>query len=160
MLRSVGQVQAEVRGPAAGPHPDRVPAAPRALPRPLLAAAGRPLPRPGLAQPRQQPRPGPRPRHPALASHRGLGGGGRPRAGCPGPGLVETVSQVRGVTQCYSVLEKFYTDPHLNGYAHPICLYSCHSIPCFKLLEAHFTVSGNKMTITNKILTNQRRPYK
>ena len=26
------------------------------------------------------------------------------------------------------------------------------------MLEAHFTVSGNKMTITNKILTNQRRP--
>ena len=57
-------------------------------------------------------------------------------------------------------LEKVYTDPHLNGYAHPICLYSCHSILCYKLLEAHFTVSGNKMTITNKILTNQRRPYK
>ena len=29
-----------------------------------------------------------------------------------------------------------------NGYAHPICLYSCHSIPCYKLLEAQFTVSG------------------
>ena len=43
---------------------------------------------------------------------------------------------------------------------HPIYLYSCHSIPCYKLLETHFTVSGNKMTITNKILTNQRRPYK
>ena len=47
-----------------------------------------------------------------------------------------------------------------NGCAHSICLYSCHSILCCKLLEAHFTVSGNKMTITNKILTNQRRPYK
>ena len=57
-------------------------------------------------------------------------------------------------------IEKVYSVPHLNGYAHPICLYSCHSIPCYKLLEAHFTVSGNKMTITNKILTNQRRPYK
>merc|ERR1719297_575221 len=44
-----------------------------------------------------------------------------------------------------------------NGCTHPICLYSCHSILCYKLLEAHFTVSGNKMTITNKILTNQRR---
>ena len=57
-------------------------------------------------------------------------------------------------------LEKFYSVPHLKGYAHPICLYSCQSIPCYKLLEAHFTISGNKMTITNKILTNQRRPYK
>ena len=104
MLTSVDQVQAEVRGPAAGPHPHRVPAAPRALPRPLLAAAGRPLPGPRLPQPRQQPRPGPRPRHPALASHRGLGGSGRPRAWYPGPGQVEAVSQVRGVTQCYSVL--------------------------------------------------------
>ena len=57
-------------------------------------------------------------------------------------------------------LEKVYSVPHLNGYAHSICLYSCHFIPCYKLSEAHFTVSGNKMTITNKILTNQRSPYK
>ena len=34
------------------------------------------------------------------------------------------------------------------------------SIPCYKLLEAYFTVSGSKMRITNKFLTNQRRPYK
>ena len=57
-------------------------------------------------------------------------------------------------------VEKVYAEPHLNGDAHPIYLDSCHSIPCYKLLEAHFTVSGTKMTITNKILTNQRRPYK
>ena len=59
-----------------------------------------------------------------------------------------------------TLLKKVYSDPHLNSCAHPICLYSCHSILCYKLLESHFTVSGNKMTITNKILTNQRRPYK
>ena len=59
-----------------------------------------------------------------------------------------------------TLIEKVYAEPHLNGNAHPIYLDSCHSIPCYKLLEAHFTVSGTKMTITNKILTNQRRPYK
>ena len=37
---------------------------------------------------------------------------------------------------------------------------SHHSIPRYQLLEAYIAVSGNKMTITNKILTNQRRPYK
>ena len=36
------------------------------------------------------------------------------------------------------MLEKSYTDSHLNRNAHPIYLYSCHSIPCYKLLEAHF----------------------
>ena len=47
-------------------------------------------------------------------------------------------------------LEKIYAVPHLHCNAHPIYLNSCHSILRYKLLEAHFTVSG----------TNQRRPYK
>ena len=38
------------------------------------------------------------------------------------------------------------TDPHLNGHAHLIYLYSCHSMPRYKLLEAHFTVLGNTST--------------
>ena len=37
---------------------------------------------------------------------------------------------------------------------------SHHSIPRYYLLDAYIAVSGNKMTITNIILTNQRRPYK
>ena len=37
---------------------------------------------------------------------------------------------------------------------------SHHSIPRYQLLDAYIAVSGNKMTITNIILTNQRRPYK
>ena len=54
-------------------------------------------------------------------------------------------------------LEKVYAVPHLNGNAHPIYLNSCHSISCCKLLKAHFTVSGTKMKIRNKILTNHLR---
>ena len=50
---------------------------------------------------------------------------------------------------CRSALKRLRT-------SHLPLLMSFHSM----LLEAHFTVSGNKMTITNKILTNQRRPYR
>ena len=49
-------------------------------------------------------------------------------------------------------IEKVYAVPHVNGDAHPIYVDSRHSILCYKLLEAHFTVSGTKMTITNYIL--------
>ena len=77
-----------------------------------------------------------------------------PGRAVPGPGSPTLCHK------CLEDIEKVYADPHLNGDAHPIYFDSCHSIPYYKLLEAHFIVPDIKVTITDKILTNQRKPYK
>ena len=56
-----------------------------------------------------------------------------------------------------TLIEKVYAEPHLNGDAHPIYLDSCHSIPCYKLLEAHFTVLQEALQIRTSAIPAEAR---